>query len=122
MSDRNVLYDMDPDRLSKDDKKKLEKKILYSNVDESKLSSRKLGEDFKGTMREFQLTFEWVWESPEEKRLHEKESPDFGSSQGRFTGWIHIKDSNLSPTTYPNQQQKIQIEEGLIKLVKEQQE
>ena len=59
--------------------------VSYTSPNEEELARREAGEDFMGNLTEFQLTFEWVWDDPENKILVEK------SNQQKFTGWIHIK-------------------------------
>ena len=66
--------------------------------------------DFKGTLVEFDLTFEWVL-SDEKKILKSK------ATNSPYTGLVHIKDDSLDEHTYPNKEQKIKFEEGEIKFI-----
>lgn len=85
--------------------------VSYTSPNEEELARREAGEDFMGNLTEFQLTFEWVWDDPENKILVEK------SNQQKFTGWIHIKDERLDEKTYPGQEQKIKFDEGIYQFV-----
>ena len=67
-------------------------------------------EDFKGTLFEFDLAFEWVL-SDDKRILISK------ASNKPYTGLVHIQDSSLDEATYPDQEQKIKVEDGEIKFV-----
>ena len=82
--------------------------VQYSRVG-SAVSNRDAGTDFTGNLTEFQILFEWIWETDETRLLHEK------ATNLPFNGIIHIQDSKLDESTYPGQHQKIKFEEGKIK-------
>ena len=82
--------------------------VQYTNIDQDKLDSRKAGEDFEGTVIEFDRTFQWIFTNPETQVLIEISTTD------PFTGKIHIKDKTLDPKTYPNHEQVINFKDGEI--------
>ena len=85
--------------------------VIYTKLDQEAAAERKPGENFVGNLTEFQLTFEWVWDDPENKTLIEK------STNKKFSGWIHIKDDRLDEKTYPGQEQKIKFDKGVYQFV-----
>lgn len=88
------------------------KPVQYTGVDEEKLDARVPGTDFEGTVIEFDRTFQWIFTTPDHQILIEK------VNSNPFTGEIHIKDKNLDPKTYPNNEQVINFVEGEMKGVK----
>ena len=83
-----------------------EEGVQYKHADLKSLSKRQAGSDFKGSLTDFALTFEWVWEDEEKKVLTEK------SSGKKFNGWVHISDERLDPSTYPGQKQSVKFLDG----------
>tara|TARA_R100000234_G_C4949210_1_gene156593 strand:- start:246 stop:635 length:390 start_codon:yes stop_codon:yes gene_type:complete len=85
--------------------------VQYTNIDEDKLAARKAGEDFEGTLREFDRLFQWIFLGPDHQVLVE------AANQEKFTGLIHIKDKTLDEKTYPNHEQIIKFKDGEITTV-----
>ena len=78
----------------------------YKHADLKALSKREDGTDFSGSLTDFALTFEWVWQDDDKKSLIEK------SSGEKFSGWAHISDKRLDPSTYPGQKQSVKFVDG----------
>jgi len=82
-----------------------------TRLDKDKIKSHKSGSDFQGNLIEFDRLYEWKWIDDDNKILIEK------STKKPFSGLIHIQDEGLKPDTYPNSEQKIKFEEGVIKFI-----
>lgn len=85
--------------------------VQFTNIDEDKLAARKAGEDFTGTLREFDRLFQWIFLGPDHQVLIE------GANQEKFTGTIHIKDETLDEKTYPDHEQIINFKDGEMVLI-----
>lgn len=85
-------------------------KVDYNFVDSEKLENRESGSDFEGTLTEFNMLFKWV---PTEsgKVLIDQSTDEL------FSGKIHIKDSRLDISTYPNGEQKFIFKEGVSEII-----
>ncbi len=84
-------------------------RVEYTNVNQQALDQRQSGTDFHGNLTEFQLTFDWRWDNPEDKVLYEK------ATDAPYSGTITIKDERLDEDTYPGQGQVVKFSEGRIK-------
>ena len=93
------------------DAKKKGTKVEYTSLDQSKVDNYEKGDDFIGSLMEFDQLFEWEWEDDTTKILKEK------STGSPFSGLVHIKDPLLNPETYSNSEQKIKFENGIIKFI-----
>ena len=94
-------------RVTPEEVAKLKKEgVQYKHANTKALSKRKAGSDFSGSLTDFALTFEWVWEDDDKKSLIEKASGE------KFCGWAHIFDERLDPSVYPNKKQSVKFVDG----------
>jgi|AACY02.14.fsa_nt_gi hypothetical protein len=100
--------------VSEEEFKKSEEEASKKNFVESSADSKAKAfnpeEDFSGTLLEFDMIFEW-------NLLDDKKILKCKSNDKPYTGEVHIKDSSLDDLTYPNQEQKIRIENGIVKVI-----